>query len=62
MIQEIPGKQNRAVTESQNWLIIHLVQLILNHDFNRSEKQTESLVLESIRLALEKAKEKNMKS
>ncbi|MBN2590391.1 MAG: polysaccharide deacetylase family protein [Sedimentisphaerales bacterium] len=34
--------------------------VILNHDFNRREKQTESWVLESVRLALEKAKEKNM--
>lgn len=34
--------------------------VILNHDFNRREKQTESLVLESLRLALEKAKEKNI--
>jgi peptidoglycan/xylan/chitin deacetylase (PgdA/CDA1 family) len=32
----------------------------LNHDFNRREKQTELWVLESLRLALEKAKEKNM--
>ena len=35
--------------------------VILNHDFNRKEKKTESLVLESIMYALEKAKEKNMR-
>ncbi len=32
----------------------------LSHDFSRREKQTEKWVLESIRLTLEKAKEKNI--
>ena len=32
----------------------------LNHDFNHKIKETEKLILESVRLVLEKAKEKKL--